>query len=148
MQPSPRYNPSKYTYAACWCWWRDSNPHCTGFKPVASSVWATPAKCRIQYRIVPRGIPLRRARLLALFPAHHSLRISKRSCSGRTMKRREHHAFANVMCNRRYTSDARSEIPELVVDLADALLPRFLFRERLHLALALGLLLLLHALVR
>src|SRR5215470_17784538 len=52
------------------------------------------------------------------------------------------------MCNRRYTPRPRSEIPELVVDLADALLPRFLFSERLHLALPLGLLLLLHPLVR
>src|SRR5215470_5260478 len=52
------------------------------------------------------------------------------------------------MCNRRYTPRPRSEIPELVVDLADALLPRFLFSERLHLALPLGLFLLLHALVR
>src|SRR5262249_58437477 len=46
------------------------------------------------------------------------------------------------------TPRPRSEIPEFVVDLADALLPRFLFGERLRLALALGLLLLLHALVR
>src|SRR4030095_5147648 len=41
-----------------------------------------------------------------------------------------------------------SEILDLLVDLADALLPLFLFGERLHLALALGFFLLLHALVR
>src|SRR5437899_12826699 len=41
-----------------------------------------------------------------------------------------------------------SEILDLLVDLADALLPIFLLGERLHLALALGLLLLLHAFVR
>src|SRR5215475_5587908 len=52
------------------------------------------------------------------------------------------------MCNRPYTSSDGSETPELVVDLADALLPRLLLGERLRFALALGLLLLLHALVR
>src|SRR5215813_5454362 len=53
------------------------------------------------------------------------------------------------MCNRPYTSaTSSSEILDLLVDLADAPLPVFLLGERLGLALALGLFLLGHALVR
>src|SRR4029077_44194 len=46
------------------------------------------------------------------------------------------------------TPPSGSEILDLLVDLADSLLPLFLFGQRLHLTLAFGFFLLLHALVR
>ena len=93
------------------------------------------------------------------------------SCRHRTARRRCHRATESVMvgaagfepaspCGQKILSllcipvpprprrPTGSEILDLLVHLANALLPLFLFGERLHLALALRFFLLLHALVR
>lgn len=45
---SPRLPVTKSPCRFFWCWRKDSNLHQTGFEPVASADWATPARLRFQ----------------------------------------------------------------------------------------------------